>query len=200
MKYTDEAIRKRKKIFNNIKRIFSTLAYLLLVPLLVYNISLIIQSVMYPNKTPNFLGFKTYVIVSGSMVPELEIGDIVIVKTINPEELEENEIISFRKGQSVITHRIIEIMETDNGREFKTKGDSNNTEDTEIIRDTEIEGKVIQKIPLIGKFALMLKSKKVIIILVIAYYIYLIQNQSIQKKKYIRNMKREDYEAKKENK
>lgn len=200
MKYTDEAIRKRKKIFNNIKRIFSTLAYLLLVPLLVYNISLIIQSVMYPNKTPNFLGFKTYVIVSGSMVPELEIGDIVIVKTINPEELEENEIISFRKGQSVITHRIIEIMETDNGREFKTKGDSNNTEDTEVIRNTEIEGKVIQKIPLIGKFALMLKSKKVIIILVIAYYIYLVQNQSIQKKKYIRNMKREDYEAKKENK
>lgn len=200
MKYTDEAIRKRKKFFNNIKRIFSTLAYLLLVPLLVYNISLIIQSVMYPNKTPNFLGFKTYVIVSGSMVPELEIGDIVIVKTINPEELEENEIISFRKGQSVITHRIIEIMETDNGREFKTKGDSNNTEDTEVIRNTEIEGKVIQKIPLIGKFALMLKSKKVIIILVIAYYIYLVQNQSIQKKKYIRNMKREDYEAKKENK
>ena len=76
-------------------------------------------------------------------------------------------------------------METDNGREFKTKGDSNNTEDTEVIRDTEIEGKVIQKIPLIGKFALMLKSKKVIIILVIAYYIYLVQNQSIQKKKYI---------------
>lgn len=145
MQYTDETIRKRKKKNDKIKKIIKTITYIVLVPLLIYNISLIIQALANPNKTPSFFGIKTYVIVSGSMMPELNIGDIVIVKSA--EDYQEGDIISFRQGQNVITHRISEILKTENGILYKTKGDNNNTEDSGMIEIDAIEGKTIGKIP-----------------------------------------------------
>lgn len=64
MEYTNEAIRKRKEKNDKIKKILSLAVYMVLIPLLVYNISLIAQSIINPNKTPSFFGIKTYVIVS----------------------------------------------------------------------------------------------------------------------------------------
>ena len=81
------------------------------------------------SETPNFFGIKTFVIISGSMEPNLKISDIVIIKRCEQNELKENDIISFRSGQSVITHRINKIIETENGVEYITKGDNNNTKD-----------------------------------------------------------------------
>ena len=64
MIYTNENISKRKKRNERIKRIFAIIVYIVVIPLLCYNISLIIQAVVNPDETPSFLGYKTYVIVS----------------------------------------------------------------------------------------------------------------------------------------
>ena len=64
MLYTEEAILKRKHKAEIVKRIISSIAYILVVPLLIYNISLILQAFTNPNKTPSFLGIKTYAIIS----------------------------------------------------------------------------------------------------------------------------------------
>ncbi len=64
MLYTEEAILKRKHKAEVVKRIISSIAYILVIPLLIYNISLILQAFANPNKTPSFLGIKTYAIIS----------------------------------------------------------------------------------------------------------------------------------------
>lgn len=197
MLYTDEAIKRRKRKMSKIKKVLIAVVYITLLPLFVYNISLIAQAIINPNKTPSFLGIKTYVIISGSMMPELEIGDIVVVKEVQEKELQKGDIISFRQGHNVVTHRISEIIVTDNKVQYKTKGDNNNIEDIEAISKDEIEGKVINKIPAIGNIVLLLKNKTLIIVIVIFYYIYLLNDQSTQKIKNIRKIKREEYEAKK---
>ena len=138
-----------------------------------------------------------YVIVSGSMQPELDIGDIVIVKEANPEMLKKDDIISFRKGQTVITHRVKEVVKSENKLEFVTKGDNNNAEDKDKVLDREIEGIVVNKIQNFGKIVLVLRDKTLIIIIVLIYYIFLMYDQSIQKRKNIRRMKRQEYEEKK---
>ena len=197
MRYTSEAIKKRKEKRSRIKNLVVSIIYILLIPMLIYNVSLITQAIIKPDETPNFLGIKMYVIVSGSMKPELEIGDIIIVKNTKAEELQEEDIISFRRGQTVVTHRITEILELEGEKQFRTKGDSNNVEDAEYVREKEIEGKVIKKIPTIGKIILLLNDKIIIIVIVIFYYIYLLHDQSLQKRKTIRKMKREEHETKK---
>ncbi len=197
MLYTSDAIKTRKNKENKFKKNINIIIYIFLLPILIYNLSLIIQSVLKPYETPNFLGIKTYVIISGSMQPELKIGDIVVVKKITQEDLKVGDIISFRHGQSVITHRISRIIEEDGERKYITKGDFNNAEDSESVTYNNIEGKVIRSVPQFGKIALMLQDKIVIIFLIIVLYIYLVYSGELKKKKMQRRMKRIDYEKKK---
>lgn len=196
MRYTNEAIKRRKRAENILKRKINILIYIILIPILIYNISLIIQAVIKTSETPNFLGIKTYVIISGSMEPSLQIGDIVIVKKVVQNELKQGDIISYRQGQSVITHRIAEVIDKEGEVEYKTKGDNNNAEDSGIISYEMIEGKVVKHISQIGKIAIILQKKGTIIFIILILYIYILYSSSIKKKRALRKLKREEFESK----
>ena len=192
MLYTNKEIAKRKKVETKIRNIINVFTYIILIIIMSYNISLIIQSIFWPNKTPSFLGIKTYVIISGSMKPNIDIGDIVIVK--EEKNLHIGDVISYRKGQSVITHRIVNITEENEGKKYRTKGDNNNTEDSEIILNENIEGKVIKIVPKLGNLALLLKNKMTIIIILIVLYVFISNNYKKNKKMQLRHKKRLEYE------
>lgn len=193
MLYTDQEINKRLKIENRIRNILYGIMYAVLIIIMVYNISLIAQSILKPNKTPSFLGVKTYVIISGSMEPNIEIGDIVVGKA--EENLDIGDVISYRKGQSVITHRITQINKNENGEiEYRTQGDNNNVEDEESIKPSNIEGKVIKIVPKLGKVTLILQNKVIIIFIFIIFYIYVSRNYKKNKKVNERHLKRLKYE------
>lgn len=196
MRYTNEAIKRRKRAENILKRKINILIYIILIPILIYNISLIIQAVIKTSETPNFLGIKTYVIISGSMKPSLQIGDIVIVKKVAQNELKQGDIISYRQGQSVITHRIAEVIDKEGEVEYKTKGDNNNAEDSGTVSYEMIEGKVVKHILQVGKIAIILQKKGTIIFIILILYIYILYSSPIKKKRALRKLKREEFESK----
>jgi signal peptidase len=197
MLYTTAAIKKRKETEKKVKSIITTIVYIVLIPLLIYNVVLIFQAIINPNETPSFFGIKTYVIVSGSMQPELDIGDIVVVKKVDQDKLSEGDIISFRQGQNIITHRISEIVVENGKKVYRTKGDNNNTEDSGTISYDLIEGKVVKKVDSLGKISLFLQNKIVIIFILILFYVYLSYSGAIKKRKNRRKEKRIEYEIKK---
>lgn len=194
MQYTNEAIRNRRNRKMKIKKFLTITLYIILIPLLIYNISLIFQAITNPNKTPSFFGIKSYVILSGSMEPEINIKDTVIVKEVTEDELQNGDIIAFREGQTVITHRIIDIVNEDGITKYKTKGDANNSEDDYNITINQIEGKVITSISFIGHISLMLHDKVVLISIALIYYAYFLRSDNIKKKKENRRIKRLEYE------
>ena len=197
MLYTNEQIKKRINKEKKKKKIIAIIVYILLTPVMIYNISLIISSILKPNKTPSFLGIKTYVIISGSMEPNISVGDIVIARNIKNEEreLKIGDIISFRSGHSVITHRIVNIEKDKNGvLRIRTKGDSNNTEDGVDILINNIEGKVIAVIPKIGSIVRLLHDRTVLMIFLVVVYIYIIKSFKKNQRKNNRRLKRLKFE------
>ena len=199
MLYTNQEITKRKNIENRVNKGINIVIYSILIIIMTYNISLIMQSILKPDKTPSFLGIKTYVIISGSMEPNINIGDLVVAQKTKGE-LQVGDVISYRKGHSVITHRISQKTEDENGEKiYKTKGDNNNTEDSEKIESKEIEGKVIKVIPKLGKLSLMLKNKVIIIFVLIILYICILKSYKKNKKIKLRHLKRLEYEKLKNN-
>ena len=89
---------------------------------------------------------KLYQIQSGSMLPELQIGEIIIL--LEQENYKIDDIITYKVENSYfITHRIVQI--TDEG--YITKGDANNTEDETVVKQEQIQGKVIFQSKLLGK-------------------------------------------------
>lgn len=170
MIYTIEEIEERQKKKQKRDKKIRIILYIVLLPILLWNIVLIVQSVLQPKETPSFAGIKSFVIISGSMQPELNIGDIVIVK--KEDNLQKGDIISFRQGQNVITHRINNIVSENGNIVYQTKGDNNNIEDSGTITDAVIEGKVILKIPQLGKVSIFMQNKILLVMIVLLLYIY----------------------------
>ena len=91
------------------------------------------------------LNISIFQIQSGSMMPKINIGDIVI--TYKKEEYKENDIITYKKNEYYyITHRIIKIVD----KGYITKGDFNNIYDEDVVKLEQIKGKVIFSSKVLG--------------------------------------------------
>jgi len=109
------------------------------------------------NKTYiNYFGYTFFEVVSGSMSPTINTHDLIIVKIDN--EVKEDDVITFYKDNSFITHRITDYVDDEN---IITKGDANNTTDKSISKN-EILGKVVYIIPKFGIIRVILSDIKVI--------------------------------------
>jgi len=84
----------------------------------------------------NIFGYSVLSAETGSMSPTIEKGDIVIIKI--GDEIKENDIITYKKDNVLITHRISKINENT----IITKGDYNNTDDVPIQKE-QVIGKVV---------------------------------------------------------
>ena len=165
--YTIDKIEKKKKRAITLIKIFNILIFLIIVPILIYNITLIIKYIQNPSETPDFFGFKTYEIVSRSMEDTINKNDIIVVKKVDKNEINENDIISFDNGNEIITHRIVEIENINGQTLYTTKGDNNRFEDDEKISFEQIEGKYVFKLSKLGYLMNFLKNRYFLIILFI---------------------------------
>lgn len=102
--------------------------------------------------TSGYFHYHAIAIASGSMYPNIRKGDVVVVEKIdsNYKTLQVGDIIAFKYGDTIIVHRLINIVYDRGEYYFYTKGDANKEEDKFVIEEEMIEGKVNVKIPLIG--------------------------------------------------
>lgn len=179
MKYDVESINKRKEKSKNFKKILEVIAIIL-----IYNIILIIVSSIN-GKDFNILGYKAYIVETNSMEPIIKVGDIVIIKKVKAEKLNQGDVITFTREGEVITHRITKIDVEESGTKYITKGDNNNTEDTIKVEHEDILGKEILTIPQLGKVMQLLDSKIILLIIILIILIWAFIR--IQKKEKLEN-------------
>lgn len=125
-----------------LKQIIFTIVTIILVLLLTYNVYNFVSIKILKKDIATVFGYAILEVVSGSMEPTIHVGDMIVIDTYD-EMYEKDDIVTFYdKEGSFTTHRIIDI----DGEEMTTKGDNNNTKDTEAITKEKIVGKYIFKI------------------------------------------------------
>lgn len=116
--------------------------------------------------------FAAFIIVSPSMVPNINVNDAVVIFRSNPKNLKKGDIITFSSSDPnysglTVTHRIIGKELTDSGRYvFRTKGDNNNAEDPALVDESKVFGKVFFRIPKLGYIRHLLTTSSGFLILV----------------------------------
>lgn len=139
---------------------------ILLIPLLIVNLTIILKSFANPDKVPGFLGFKPLIVLSGSMEPAILTGDLVIVREVPADTLQEGDVIAFRRAAAVITHRIMKINQNDGNTLFYTKGDNNNADDSAPVTVDLLEGRYLFRIPRLGSAAMFMQTPAGIVLFV----------------------------------
>ena len=173
--YKVKVIRKKENTFRYLVSVMSYALFIFLMliggTLLLYVADIKIRAAKGDYSAPMF---NAYVVLSGSMIPAIDIKDIVVTKKVPQEELEVGDVITFispdtRYGGISITHRIIDKHYDDSlgSYTYRTQGDNNNVADSVLVPNNNILGKVILKVPKLGYLQDILSSKGGMIIVVI---------------------------------
>lgn len=107
-------------------------------------------------KTPSVMGYSFFRVSSESMMPALEVGDIILVKECEITDLQVKDIVTYNgtKGDmagKIITHRVVEAVYELDGKEYITTcGDANDLNDPKVEAE-QIIGKMERKLPLFTK-------------------------------------------------
>lgn len=167
-----------KEKIKPLKFITNVISYALFIWLLLIGLTLLIYvadikiRAMKGDHTPP--AYNAYVVLTGSMVPEILPGDVVVTKRRTAEELDIGDIITFLSSDSrlsgvIVTHRIKDkLKDTTTGKyTFQTKGDANNTVDFALAEEHNIIGEVIFKIPKVGYVQELLATRGGLIIFIL---------------------------------
>ena len=129
-----------------------------------------------------------YVVASGSMIPELQVYDVLIVQGHEPfEDLEIGDIIVFNRPSDhnrVIVHRVVSII-NDDPITLRTKGDANpaSIPGTDFpITEEEYIGKVVYTLPQVGYVTQLLKPPINYVIIAVVIGIMIVKQLTKKKK------------------
>lgn len=121
------------------------------------------------------------------MKPVLNVGDLIIIKEINPAEIKVGDIIIFKVIPAlqqqyhyppIVAHRVIKIEEKNGEVIFRTKGDAISVEDPFSVRPVDLKGKIYLKVPYVGLGILFLQSPTGKITISIAFILLVINSYS----------------------
>jgi len=137
-----------KKILKTIFKIFETIFFVL---------TFIYVSFLVLQKFNIYIGgYRAYTVVSGSMSGVYEVGDVILVKKVDKENLKVGDDVTYIQSgadRMIITHRITDIT----GDVITTKGVANQIADP-AINYSQIIGKVVYRTNLISQISRILRT------------------------------------------
>lgn len=142
---------KLKKIKENkILKLIGDILYILMFLLVVFMLLIVIMQ-RTTNNSLAIGGFRMFSVATGSMVPVYNVGDILISKEIDAEDIKVGDDLVYQGKQGtfagkVVTHRVNSIEKKEDGNyKIITQGVANNAEDPEIDQ-TQVYGKIVCKL------------------------------------------------------
>lgn len=163
-------VKIEKKKPGKLKFVIGVLSYAIFIWLLLIGVTLLVY--VADIKIKQLKGdytppkYNAYVVLTGSMLPSIKVEDVVVTKKIDPKDLKEGDIITFASSDerfygTVITHRIKKKYYDSTTKKYTyvSKGDNNNIEDSALVEQDRIYGKVILKIPKLGYLQIFLASQ-----------------------------------------
>ena len=159
---------KKERWYKKISNWLIIIASIILIPILIMNLTIMYQAKTNEDVVPSVFGYKPFIVLSGSMETEIHVGDLILTKEVNPENLKLEDVIAFRDAEgTVTTHRIIDIVEKENVTYFVTKGDNNESQDKNLVEFKDVEGLYIGRIPGVGSLLNSLSQPTTIIIVIL---------------------------------
>ncbi len=159
-------------------KVFSNSIFTLLIIFLILSAFMSIGAKKNRDGVPSILGYKPMTVLTGSMAPKINPGDMIIDKSVNPESIKVGDVVTYRVNSNMlITHRVIEIVNKEGKSAFKMKGDANNVEDNNLVTEEQLIGRYSFRIPYAGYVANFARSIYGFVLLILVPAALLIYDQ-----------------------
>jgi signal peptidase I len=130
------------------------------------------------DRVPSMFGYKPMTVLTGSMTPKINPGDVIIDKSINSKGIKVGDVITYKVSDGMlITHRVIEVINKEGKLGFKTKGDANNVDDNNLVTEEQLVGRYSFRIPYAGYVSNFARSIYGFVLLILVPIVLLIYDQ-----------------------
>ena len=200
----EERSTKKQILKQKILTIIGIVLCAILLPILIFNIIMIINSYSNKNEVPSVGKYIPFIIQSGSMSGTIEGGDIIVTTKIEAKDVKVDDIITFYdpkgNGVSTVTHRVLSIEDKNGELIFTTVGDvvlNENLEKygsiknipdyildviTEVVPEKNVISKYSFRIPLIGHISLFMSTIPGFIVCVLVPLLLLVGYDVVRRK------------------
>jgi signal peptidase len=181
---------KNNETLHKVLTIIGWVLCIILVPMLILNVTLLVKGFLNEDEVPDFAGVMPLIVLTDSMYPQIESGDLIFCETITADDVEVGDVISFfdpaGNGTSVVTHQVLEIIIGEDGKpSFRTKGINNNTEDKKLVPAENVFAEYTGfRIPGAGNVAIFMQSSTGLLVCVVLPIILLIGYDFIRRRIY----------------
>ena len=173
---------------NKALTVIGTILCVILIPILAINVTLIVKSYTDKEAVPTVGGWFPLIVLTDSMYPMIESGDLIVCKEIEPADIVVGDVISFvdpaGNGTAIVTHRVVEIVEEGATRMFRTRGDNNNTDDKVLVGPQDIVGTYRSRIGGAGNVALFMQTTPGLILCVVCPIVLLVAYDMLRRRRY----------------
>lgn len=155
-----------KKITENpVLKLINNIVYVILF-LIVASVLFVVILQRASNNAIALGGVRVFNIISESMIPKYNIGDVLVVKSIEPQNIKVGDDIAYigqesTFNQKIVTHQVIKIDYENGEYIFHTKGIANILEDP-LVHQNQVFGKVVHKIWILSFISKILSNVYVV--------------------------------------
>ena len=114
----------------------------ILLPILCFNCILLVKGMINADEVPSVGKYIPLIVETDSMEDTIMTGDLIFIKKVDVNDLDVDDVITFYNplgdGTSLVTHRIIKVINDENGLSFLTQGDNNDMDDDTNFKGTKL--------------------------------------------------------------
>lgn len=170
------------------RKVINILQYIIIIILIVLIAYYSYQKFILQKKYVSFFNHNFFIILSGSMETTINTKDLIV--TSPKDTYEKGDIIAFNQDETVTVHRIIDVKNEDGIKSYVTKGDNNNAEDLDEVKNEDILGAYNFTIPILGGIIIFFATNPILLIvlivaLVLIYFIIKLLKQNYNENKNI---------------
>jgi signal peptidase len=130
-------------------------------------LSLAILAAVLVFLVPRVSGVRFATILSDSMRPAMTTGDMIVVRPVDPGQIEIGDVILFPSpadSDATIAHRVVEVVGSGGSLAFVTRGDANEVPDRSPVSADSVLGEVEFHVPLLGHVVRQMKEPLVFLL------------------------------------
>lgn len=173
---------------HRIGTVIGTILCIVLASVLIINVTLIVRSYINPDKVPSFGRYFPLIVLTDSMYPEIQSGDLIFCRTEKPENIQVGDVIAFfdpaGNGTSIVSHSVVEITEQDGQIAWITRGIANNADDATPVPAENLVGVYRTRIPGLGNVVLFMQTTAGLIVCVVCPILLLVGWDVLRRRRY----------------
>ena len=111
----------------SVRSVMGGILCVIFIPVIFINLTLIISTYTKPGEMPGVFGIKPVIVLSGSMEPVIQTGDMIFLHSTDPARLQTGDVICYLDSGQAITHRIVGIREGEDGQVIMWEKENTNS-------------------------------------------------------------------------